>query len=148
MVCLGNICRSPLAEGIMKQQVKEAGLDWEVDSAGTGSWHIGKTPDRRSTREAKTRGVDISQQVCRQFKVQDFDEFDLILAMDKNNRADVLSLARNQQDCEKVKLLLNDQEVPDPYYDDKQFGPVFDLIESGCKEVIKAIRRQQSAIGK
>ena len=148
MVCLGNICRSPLAEGIMKQQVKEAGLDWEVDSAGTGSWHIGKVPDRRSTREAKTRGVDISQQICRQFKVQDFDDFDLILVMDKNNRADVLSLARNQQDRDKVKLLLNDKEVPDPYYDDKQFGQVFELIEHGCKDVIKAIRQQQSAISK
>ncbi len=137
MVCLGNICRSPLAEGIMKQQVKEAGLDWEVDSAGTGSWHIGKAPDHRSTREAKTRGVDISKQICRQFKVQDFDDFDLILVMDKNNLADVLSLARNQQDREKVKLLLNDQEVPDPYFNDNHFAPVFDLIEGGCKDVIR-----------
>ena len=137
MVCLGNICRSPLAEGIMKQQVKEAGLDWEVDSAGTGSWHIGKAPDHRSTREAKTRGVDISKQICRQFKVQDFDDFDLILVMDKNNRADVLSLARNQQNRDKVKLLLNDKEVPDPYYDDNHFALVFDLIEGGCKDVIR-----------
>lgn len=147
MVCLGNICRSPLAEGIMKQQVKEAGLDWEIDSAGTGSWHIGEAPDRRSIREAKTRGVDISQQVCRQFKVQDFDEFDLILVMDKNNLLDVLALARNRQDREKVKLLLGNQEVPDPYYNDNHFSPVFDLIEGGCKEVIKAIMHQQPGIG-
>ncbi len=138
MVCLGNICRSPLAEGILKQQVKEAGLDWEVDSAGTGSWHIGKAPDQRSTLEAKTRGVDISTQICRQFKVQDFDDFDLILVMDKNNRADVLSLARNQQDRDKVKLLLNDKEVPDPYFNDSYFAHVFDLIANGCKEIIKA----------
>ncbi|MEX8547616.1 MAG: low molecular weight protein-tyrosine-phosphatase [Mucilaginibacter sp.] len=137
MVCLGNICRSPLAEGIIKQQVKEAGLDWEIDSAGTGNWHIGEAPDQRSTLEAKTRGVDISQQVCRQFNVQDFDGFDLILVMDKNNRRDVLSLARNQHDRDKVKLLLNDQEVPDPYFNDHYFSPVFDLIEGGCKDIIK-----------
>lgn len=139
MVCLGNICRSPLAEGIMKHAVKEAGLDWEIDSAGTGNWHVGEGPDRRSTREAKNRGIDISKQVCRQFKVKDFDEFDLILVMDKNNLSDVLALAQNKQDEEKVKLLLNDKEVPDPYFDDSQFEPVFDLIEGGCKDVIKNI---------
>ncbi|MVN20151.1 low molecular weight protein-tyrosine-phosphatase [Mucilaginibacter arboris] len=137
MVCLGNICRSPLAEGIMKQQVKEAGLDWEVDSAGTGNWHVGEGPDRRSTRTARNHGINISKQVCRQFKVQDFDNFDLILVMDRNNRADVLALARNQHDRDKVKLLLNDKEVPDPYFDDRQFEPVFDLIESGCKDLIR-----------
>lgn len=138
MVCLGNICRSPLAEGIMKDQVKKAGLDWEVDSAGTGSWHIGQGPDRRSIREAKTHGIDISQQVCRQFKRKDFDNFDLILVMDHNNLSDVLTLARNGQDEQKVKLLLNDKDVPDPYFDDKQFEPVFKLIEGGCKDVIRA----------
>lgn len=138
MVCLGNICRSPLAEGIMKDQVAKAGLDWEVDSAGTGSWHIGQGPDRRSIREAKTHGIDISQQVCRQFKVKDFDNFDLILVMDHNNLSDVLTMARNGQDEQKVKLLLNDKDVPDPYFDDKQFAPVFELIEVGCKDVIRA----------
>lgn len=138
MVCLGNICRSPLAEGILKQQVKEAGLDWEIDSAGTGNWHIGKPPDRRSIREAKTRGVDISKQMCRQFKVQDFDDFDLILAMDKNNFADISALARNKQDQEKIKLFLNNQDVPDPYFNDAHFEPVFKLIESGCKDLIRA----------
>lgn len=124
----------------MKQQVKEAGLDWEIASAGTGSWHIGKPPDRRSIREAKTRGVDISQQVCRQFKVQDFDDFDLILVMDKNNFADVSAFARNQHHRDKVKLLLNDKEVPDPYFNDDHFSLVFDLIESGCKEVIRVYK--------
>lgn len=137
MVCLGNICRSPLAEGIMKQQVKEASLDWEVDSAGTGNWHIGQAPDHRAIREAKTRGVNISQQICRQFQVKDFDDFDLILAMDHNNLSNVLTLARNGHDKQKVKLLLNDKDVPDPYFDDKQFEPVFDLIEIGCKDVIR-----------
>ncbi|CAM3723142.1 low molecular weight protein-tyrosine-phosphatase [Mucilaginibacter galii] len=138
MICLGNICRSPLAEGIMKHLVAEQGLNWTVDSAGTGSWHVGEGPDHRSVKTARQFGVDISKQVCRQFKVSDFDEFDLMLVMDKSNLSDVLSLARNEHDAEKVKLLLNDKEVPDPYYDPTQFEPVYRLIEGGCKDIIKA----------
>jgi len=138
MVCLGNICRSPLAEGVMQYAVKKAGLNWEVDSAGTGNWHVGDPPDRRSIRVAKNHGVDISQQVCRQFKVSDFDTFDLILVMDRNNLTNVLALARNEQDEAKVKLFLVDKEVPDPYFDDAQFEQVFELIETGCQDVIKA----------
>lgn len=137
MVCLGNICRSPLAEGIMQHLADEQNLNWEIDSAGTGNWHVGEGPDRRSTRVARQRGVDISKQVCRQFKVSDFDEFDQIFVMDKNNLSDVLALAPNQQATEKVKLLLGNKEVPDPYYDDMQFEPVFDMIETACKEIIK-----------
>lgn len=136
MVCLGNICRSPLAEGIMQHQVQLNGLDWEIDSAGTGNWHIGEGPDHRSVRTAKQFGIDISRQVCRQFKVSDFDGFDLILVMDKNNYSDVLAQARNEQDAAKVRLLLNDKEVPDPYYDNTQFEPIFKLIEGGCKDII------------
>jgi protein-tyrosine phosphatase len=137
MVCLGNICRSPLAEGIMQHLVKHNGLDWEVDSAGTGNWHVGQGPDRRSTRTAKDNGIDISQQVCRVFTVSDFDEFDHILVMDRNNLRDVLAQARNSADRQKVTLLLNNDVVPDPYYDDAQFAPVFKLIELGCKAFIK-----------
>jgi protein-tyrosine phosphatase len=141
MVCLGNICRSPLAEGIMQHLADEQHLDWEIDSAGTGNWHVGQGPDRRSTRVARERGVDISQQVCRQFNVSDFDEFDHILVMDKNNLADVLALAPNAGAAQKVKLLLGDKEVPDPYYDDNLFDPVFELIEDGCKEFIKHLNK-------
>jgi protein-tyrosine phosphatase len=137
MVCLGNICRSPLAEGIMQHLADESGLDWQMDSAGTGKWHVGEGPDRRSTRVARNHGIDISKQVCRQFRRSDFDEFDLILVMDKNNRSDVLAMASDEQAAAKVKLLLGDKEVPDPYYDDSQFEPVFDLIEKGCKDVIR-----------
>lgn len=137
MVCLGNICRSPLAEGIMQHLVEQNKLDWQVDSAGTGNWHVGEGPDRRSTRTARNRGIDISKQVCRQFRKSDFDDFDLILVMDKHNLSDVLAMAPNEQAAAKVKLLLGDKEVPDPYYDDTQFDPVFDLIELGCKDVIK-----------
>lgn len=137
MVCLGNICRSPLAEGIMQHLADEQGLDWQIDSAGTGNWHIGEGPDHRSVRTAHQFGIDISKQICRQFKPSDFDKFDLILVMDKNNLSDVLAQARTEQDAAKVKLLLTDKEVPDPYYDNTQFEPVFKLIEGGCKDIIR-----------
>ena len=140
MVCLGNICRSPLAEGIMQHLAKQNGLDWEVDSAGTGNWHVGQCPDRRSTRVAQENGVDISQQVCRTFHVNDFDEFDHILVMDRNNLRDVLAKARGHHDRQKVSMLLGEDIVPDPYYDDAQFAPVFRLIEEGCKDFIKRHR--------
>ncbi|HTH83189.1 MAG TPA: low molecular weight protein-tyrosine-phosphatase [Mucilaginibacter sp.] len=136
MVCLGNICRSPLAEGIMQHLADKEGLNWKIDSAGTGNWHIGEAPDRRSVSTAKAHGIDISKQVCRLFKVADFDNFDYILAMDKSNFLNVLALARNEEDVKKVKLLLGDKIVPDPYYDDKQFEPVFNLIEEGCNAFI------------
>ncbi len=137
MVCLGNICRSPLAEGIMQHMADGQGLDWQVDSAGTGDWHVGEGPDKRSTRTAYGRGIDISQQVCRKFSITDFDEFDHIFVMDKMNLSDVLAMAPDEEAAKKVKLLLGDKEVPDPYYDNNQFEPVFDLIESGCKAIIK-----------
>jgi protein-tyrosine phosphatase len=142
MVCLGNICRSPLAEGIMQHLVKHEGLDWVIDSAGTGHWHVGNPPDRRSIRAALNQGVDISKQVCRLFRVSDFDEFDLILVMDKHNFADIQALARNNFDRQKVRLLLGDRNVPDPYYDDDQFAPVYTLIEGGCKQIIKEYKQK------
>ena len=120
----------------MQHLVDQEGLNWEIDSAGTGNWHIGEAPDRRSVSTAKAHGIDISKQVCRLFKVADFDDFDYILAMDKSNFLNVLALARNEEDVKKVKLLLGDKIVPDPYYDDKQFEPVFNLIEEGCKAFI------------
>ena len=141
MVCLGNICRSPLAEGIMQHLADEQGLDWHVDSAGTGGWHVGEGPDRRSVRTARNHGIDISRQVCRQFRRHDFGAFDLILVMDKYNLSDVLNMAPDEEAAAKVKLLLGDKEVPDPYYDDNQFEPVFELIEQGCKKFIKQYSR-------
>ena len=139
MVCLGNICRSPLAEGIMQQMANEQHLRWEVDSAGTGRWHVGQGPDRRSVRTANNHGVDISKQVCRKFKIHDFEEFDHIFVMDKNNLSDVLALAPDKEAAKKVKLLLGNKEVPDPYYDDAQFEPVFTMIEHGCKAILKEL---------
>jgi protein-tyrosine phosphatase len=139
MVCLGNICRSPLAEGIMRHLAEQNGLDWQTDSAGTGNWHVGEGPDRRSTRAAGNHGIDISKQVCRQFRRSDFSEFDLILVMDKNNLSDVLAMAPDEVAAAKVRLLLGDKEVPDPYYNDSQFEPVFKLIEQGCTDLIKEL---------
>jgi protein-tyrosine phosphatase len=137
MVCLGNICRSPLAEGIMQHLAQKKGLNWEVDSAGTGNWHVGESPDSRSIKTANKFGIDISKQVCRVFRVSDFDDFDQILVMDKSNLRNVLAIVRYKADAAKVKLLLGDKEVPDPYTDDTQFEPVFKMIEEGCKEIIK-----------
>lgn len=140
MVCLGNICRSPLAEGVMQHLADKHGLGWHIDSAGTGGWHVGEGPDRRSVRAAQNNGIDISKQICRKFRKSDFDEFDHIFVMDKNNYADVLAMAPDEVAANKVKLLLGDKEVPDPYYDDNQFQPVFELINLGCEDIIKKLK--------
>jgi protein-tyrosine phosphatase len=122
----------------MQHLADEEGLDWQIDSAGTGSWHVGEGPDRRSVRAARNHGIDISRQICRQFRRHDFNEFDLIFVMDRNNYADVLDMAPGEEAANKVKLLLGNEEVPDPYYDDSQFESVFGLIEKGCQEIIRA----------
>lgn len=140
MVCLGNICRSPLAEGVMQHLADKHRLGWHIDSAGTGGWHVGEGPDRRSVRAAQNNGIDISKQICRKFRKSDFDEFDHIFVMDKNNYADVLAMAPDEVAANKVKLLLGDKEVPDPYYDDNQFQPVFEMINVGCEDIIKKLK--------
>ncbi|MCC6282227.1 MAG: low molecular weight phosphotyrosine protein phosphatase [Saprospiraceae bacterium] len=143
MVCLGNICRSPLAEGIMKQKAVENGLEWAVDSAGTGSWHMGQLPDRRSIAIARKKGIDISDQRARQFQTIDFERFDIIFVMDTQNQSDVLRLASNEKDREKVALILDQtypgqrKSVPDPYYDDNGFEEVFDLLDQACSVFIR-----------
>jgi protein-tyrosine phosphatase len=137
MVCLGNICRSPLAHGIMEHLAKEKGLDWEIDSAGTGGWHVGEAPDARSIKVARSHGIDISAQRARQFEQADFDVFDQILVMDRENLQNVLSLANNELQHQKVKLLLGEDIVPDPYWDNNLFEPVFQLVEQGCRNFIE-----------
>lgn len=137
MVCLGNICRSPLAEGIMRHLAKEQNLDWEVASAGTGNWHIGKAPDHRSIAAAKSFGYDISAQRAQQFNHAMFKNYDLILVMDQNNLKDVQSLARNNEERQKVKLFLDNDEVTDPYWDNDLFKPVCKQVEERCREIIK-----------
>jgi protein-tyrosine phosphatase len=143
MVCLGNICRSPMAEGILKSKVQQRGLDWEVDSAGTGSWHIGERPDPRSIAEAGRNGIDITAQRARQFSSADFDAFDLILAMDQANYQDILRLAGNGAHKEKVAMIMNFAQpgkglsVPDPYWDDDGFNQVFTMLEEACERIIE-----------
>ncbi|TDO21437.1 protein-tyrosine phosphatase [Pedobacter duraquae] len=142
MVCLGNICRSPLAEGIFRVQVNAAGLDWEVASAGTGDWHVGHPPDRRGIAMAANYGYDISAQRAQQFSARMFDAFDHILVMDKNNLRDVLKLAKNDEQRRKVKLFLNEeQEVRDPYFDNALFEPVLLEIEVRSKQLIAEFSR-------
>ncbi|MFI5162053.1 MAG: low molecular weight protein-tyrosine-phosphatase [Sphingobacteriales bacterium] len=139
MVCLGNICRSPMAEGIMQHLVDQQGLGWQIDSAGTGGWHVGEGPDKRSVRTAHKNGVDISKQKCRQFDKDDFKNFDHIYVMDKHNLSDVLAMTPDEKAVDKVKLLMGNREVPDPYYDEDLFEPVFELIEIGCEAIIREL---------
>lgn len=144
MVCLGNICRSPLAEGILSDKVNPRHI--HVDSAGTAGYHIGKKPDHRSIAVAQKYNIDISQQRCRQFSKEDFKNFDVIYAMDRSNYNNIITLADNKKDIDKVKLLLEvtsfeDQEVPDPYYDtDKGFEHVFYLIDTACTHIAKQLK--------
>lgn len=140
MVCLGNICRSPLAHGVMEHLVNERGLPWEIDSAGTGGWHVGQQPDSRSIAVAKKYEVDISTQVCRKFNPRDFKNFDHILVMDMNNLRDVSTLAGNEAELRKVRLFLKEGIVPDPYYDDDQFDEVYQMIEKRCIELIDELK--------
>jgi protein-tyrosine phosphatase len=135
MVCLGNICRSPLAEGILQDKLNKT--SFYVDSAGTGNYHIGNPPDPRSISVAKKHGIDISKQKCRQFKKEDFLKFDYIYVMDSKNYQNIIALTTNQEEKTKVKLLLSglnldNKEVPDPYWDDNGFEHVFQLIDSAC----------------
>jgi len=145
MVCLGNICRSPLAEGILKSKLSENSSF--VDSAGTSNYHIGEKPDIRSIQIAKHYNIDISNQRGRQFLVADFDRFDVIYAMDNSNYKNIISLARDNNDLEKVNLILNENQpdlnldVPDPYYGgDSGFDTVFKMLDLACDAIAKKIK--------
>ncbi|MDX3912030.1 MAG: low molecular weight protein-tyrosine-phosphatase [Pseudosphingobacterium sp.] len=139
VVCLGNICRSPLAHGILAHLAKEKGLDWEIDSAGTGDWHVGECPDKRSIAIAKKYGVDISGQRARQFNRIDFEYYDKILVMDRNNLRDVLAMAHSPADRAKVSLFLENDIVQDPYYDNNLFDPVYKIIAARCETLLKEL---------
>lgn len=141
MVCLGNICRSPLAHGVMQHLVEKEGLDWEIDSAGTGDWHIGQLPDKRSIAVAGKYGVDISHQRAQCFAPDFFDRYDHIYVMDNNNFSDVMALTRDENDKAKVSMFLPQGTVPDPYFDESQFEPVYDMIEKRCQELIGELRK-------
>lgn len=148
MVCLGNICRSPLAEGILKSKVNPD--HFEVDSAGTGHWHVGEQPDPRSIAVGKKFGIDITAQRARQFKPVDFDRFDIIYVMDASNYKNVTALATTDTAKKKVKRLLEEnptspvKDVPDPYYGgDDGFENVFYLIDDACNEIVKNLKSKE-----
>lgn len=146
MVCLGNICRSPMADGLLRKKVKEKGLNIIVDSAGTSNYHIGEAPDHRMRATAKKLGCPIDELRARQFSVNDFDEFDIIYAMDSSNYNTIIALARNENDNSKVRLMLNElypnenRAVPDPYFGGEQgFIDVFNMLDEATDAVIKEL---------
>lgn len=139
MVCLGNICRSPLAEGILKSKISDNHV---VESAGTIDMHEGNQPDKRSIEVAKKHGIDISSQKSKHIQSSDLDNYDLVFCMDKNNLKDVKSLATNEKQIQKISLVLDNSEVPDPYWgkaDD--FEDVFQLLDKACDEIVKNLKQ-------
>jgi protein-tyrosine phosphatase len=150
-VCLGNICRSPTAEGVMRHLVREAGLERSivVDSAGTGSWHVGDSPDRRASAAGRGRGIEISG-AARQFQRSDFAKFDYVLAMDSSNYDDLRELAPNADAKKKIHLLRSfdpgsprDASVPDPYYGGAEgFDEVVELCLAACRPLLERIRKE------
>lgn len=146
MVCLGNICRSPLAQGILEKKIKQQQLDWQVDSAGTGGWHSGEKPDSRSIAIAKKYGIDISKQQARKFNGYDLEQFDIIYAMDQSNLKDIQKLAQNAHELQKIKLIMNEpypnenRIVPDPYYNDNGFEEVYQMLDKACDSLIQNLQ--------
>ena len=153
MVCMGNICRSPTAEGVMRSLVREAGLEDEIqiDSAGTGGWHVGDPPDRRATQAAKERGITLAG-AARQLAPSDFDDYDLLLAMDRQNLDGMRAVAPSPEAAKKARLLREfdpasagapDLDVPDPYYGDGAgFELVLDQVQAACAGLLDVLRRR------
>ncbi len=150
MVCLGNICRSPMAEGIMRLKIEKYKLDALVDSAGTIANHVGEAPDKRSIANGIKHQVDISKLRARLFRVSDFDVFDYIFVMDRSNYKNVIGMARNQADKKKVDLIMNelyprtDIEVPDPYFGAEEgFDKVFYLLDLACENIAQNLEKSK-----
>jgi protein-tyrosine phosphatase len=150
-VCLGNICRSPLAQGIFEYQCSAHGLNHSADSAGTANYHIGEAPDHRSIKIASLNGIDISRQRCRQFQRLDFDNFDIIVAMDCYNKANILAKATSDAHKNKVISLLETHpidgydHVPDPYYDNR-FPLVYNLLSKAMVQFIQALEKKEATL--
>ncbi len=139
MVCLGNICRSPLAEGILKSKLSQ---DFIVESAGTLENNAGKSPDKRSISTAKNYNIDISEQRSRLFVAEDFQKYDRIYVMDRSNLENVLSLSKDENERQKVSLILGDQEVPDPFWSElKDFDKVYHLLEKASHKIAEELKR-------
>jgi protein-tyrosine phosphatase len=143
-VCTGNICRSPTAEGVLRHLAQEVGIDVHVESAGTGDWHVGQPPDERAQHHARGRGYDLSAQRARQVSRRDFEDFDLIVAMDRGH------LEILQQQCPprhraKLRMLVKGRDVPDPYYGGAEsFERVLDMVEAGCLGLLHEIKSATS----
>jgi protein-tyrosine phosphatase len=153
MVCLGNICRSPLAEGILEHKAKSSGLSWMVDSAGTNNgYHVGEAPHRLSQKIASLHQLDISTQCARAFVPEDFDRFDRIYAMSADVLADIKRIARKKFDTAKTDLILNElypgenRDVPDPWFGDEPgYHVVYEMIDKACDKIVQKYRRTSSA---
>lgn len=148
MVCLGNICRSPLAEGILKSKLPVN--TFIVDSAGTGNWHAGEQPDKRSVQTAKNRGLDISHQRARQIKTSDFEDFDYIFVMDSSNYENVIKLAPNEAAKNKVTMIMDfitngGVDVPDPYFGGNDgFENVYDMLDETCTVIADKLIKENA----
>ncbi len=148
MVCLGNICRSPVAEGILKDKIKDKNLNIEVDSAGTSDYHIDQSPDERAVGNCNSHGIDISNLRGRQLIVEDFDIYDKIFVMDTSNYQNTIALARNASDKAKVQMILNlsqpnsDMSVPDPYFGGEDgFENVYQLLDAACNVFLEELEQ-------
>lgn len=149
-VCLGNICRSPLAEGLLRREIEARGLDWTVDSAGTGNWHAGDNPDPRSVAVAGTYGLDISDQRARQLSPDDLDQFDLVLAMDESNFVNIRKVATTDAQRSKIHQIMAYafpdrplENVPDPYWDDDGFERVYQMLRLAAAGVVDRALAEQ-----
>jgi len=147
MVCLGNICRSPLAEGILQSKLSSG--NFAVDSAGTAGYHVGELPDGRSIEVARKYGIDITNQRSRKFVKADFDKFDMIFAMDQSNYGDIVAMSENEEQHEKVKMILNElypnenRNVPDPYYGgDQGFENVYKMLDEACEIIASKLEQK------
>jgi len=140
-VCTGNICRSPTAEGVLRSLCKEAAIELRIESAGIGDWHIGQPPDERSQHHARTRGYDLSAQRARQVRLEDFDTFDMILAMDRGHLRALQKLAPAHHHA-KIRLFVEGLDVPDPYERGPDgFEEVLDLVEAQCRRLLQELKQ-------
>jgi low molecular weight protein-tyrosine phosphatase len=150
MVCLGNICRSPLAEGVLKHKLKEAGLNWTVDSAGTNGYHVGEAPHRLSQKVAKLNGIDICSQKASQFTARDFGQYDVIYAMAAEVITEMKSISGTRYDGSKVRLLMDElypgkaMDVPDPWYGPEPgYHEVYKMIDEACERILQNSKHRQ-----
>ncbi|MDB5227995.1 MAG: putative Protein-tyrosine-phosphatase, partial [Bacteroidota bacterium] len=138
MVCSGNICRSPLAEGILKRKCAQKKLDWFIDSAGTNKWNTGSPPDNRSIEIAAKNGIDITAQCARSVRSSDYEEFDLIFAMDVSNYRSLMQWALDKEEESKVKMIMDEthpgenKSIPDPYFDNNGFSIFYEMLDKAC----------------